>query len=146
MSHLEGGLGRESILGNPTGVVGEAANHRVNGHTFRYGTKLEVLRFAGDDVEEWLFKIEQFFVLDRTAKQSKVSIIALYLEGSALHWQKSFIKLKGHVPCWNECVMAMKSRFGSLAYEDPMAELKKLKQTGSLKEYLRAFELLLDKA
>ena len=43
-------------------------------------------------------------------------------------------------------MLAIKSRFGSLAYEDPMAELKKLKQTGSLKEYLRAFELLLDKA
>ena len=50
------------------------------------------------------------------------------------------------MPCWNEYLIAMRSRFGSLAYEDPMAELKKLKQTGSLKEYLRAFELLLDKA
>ena len=97
LSQLEGGLGRGSILGNPTGVVGEAVNPTVNGHTFRYGTKLEVPRFAGDDVEEWLFKIEQFFVLDRTAEQSKVSLVALYLEGSALHWHKSFIKLKGRV-------------------------------------------------
>ena len=146
LSQLEGGLGEGSILGNPTRVVGEVMNPTVNGHTFRYGTKLKVPRFAGNDVEEWLFKIEQFFVLDRMTEQFKVSLMALYLEGSALHWHKSLIKLKGRVPGWNEYVMAMKSRFGSLAYEDPMAKLKKLKQTGSLKEYLRAFELLLDKA
>ena len=52
LSQLEGGLGRGSILGNPAGVIGEAMNPMVNCHTFRYGTKLEVPRFARDDVEE----------------------------------------------------------------------------------------------
>ena len=41
--------------------------------------------------------------------------------------------------------MAMKIRFGALAYEDPMAEIKKLRQTGTLNEYLQAFDVLLDK-
>ena len=47
---------------------------------------------------------------------------------------------------WGEYVSAMRARFGALAYEDPMAELKKLRQTGSLHDYLQSFDVLLDKA
>ena len=42
--------------------------------------------------------------------------------------------------------MAMRGRFDPLAYEDPMVEIKKLKQTSPLQEYLEAFDMLLDKA
>ena len=41
---------------------------------------------------------------------------------------------------------AMKVRFGPLVYEDPMAKIKKLRQTGSLHDYLKVFDSLLDKA
>ena len=40
----------------------------------------------------------------------------------------------------------MRSRFGPLAYENPMTEIKKLKLTGFLQDYLKEFELLLDEA
>ena len=40
----------------------------------------------------------------------------------------------------------MRSRFGHLAYENPMIEIKKLKLTGFLQDYLKEFELLLDEA
>ena len=43
-------------------------------------------------------------------------------------------------------MVALRSRFGPLAYEDPMADLKKLKQTGTLQDYMQAFDRLLDKA
>ena len=47
---------------------------------------------------------------------------------------------------WEEYVIPLRNRFGLLAYEDPMAKLKKLKKVGPLMDYLKAFELLLDKA
>ena len=112
----------------------------------RYATKLDLPRFNGKAVEEWIFKIEQFFILDRTAEQLKIGVVALYLEGGALYWHRNFIKLRDRMPSWGEYVQALRKRFGPLAYEDPMAEVKKLKQTGSLEEYLKAFDMLMDKA
>ena len=73
-------------------------------------------------------------------------MISLHLDGCALHWHKNFIKIKGRVPEWNEYKEAIKSRFGPLAYDDPIADIKKLRQMGSLQEYLMAFDSSMDKA
>ena len=97
-------------------------------------------------VEEWLFKIEQFFLLDKILEQSKITIVSLHLEDCVLHWHKSYLKLMVRMHTWEEYVIALHKRFGLPAYEDPMADIKKLKQTGTLQEYLREFDLLLNKA
>ena len=55
------------------------------------------------------------------------------------------MKHKEGILRWEEYAKALRARFGSLAYEDPMAEIKKLKQTGGLQEYVRAFDMLLDR-
>ena len=70
----------------------------------------------------------------------------MHLDGCALHWHKNFIKIKGRNVDWREYKEAMKLRFSLLAYDDPMAEMKKLKQTGTLQQYLIVFDSLLDKA
>ena len=124
---------------------GESIGQAVGNPPFRYSTKLEFSKFGREGLEEWLFKVEQFFLLDKTLEQAKISVASLHLEGSALHWHNSYIKLKGRIPLWGEYVLAMKARFGALSYEDPMAEIKKLRQTGSLKDYLQSFDALLDK-
>ena len=139
-------MNKWSILGNPVGVQGESSNLMLNNHTFRYSTKLEFPRFGGEDVDEWLFKVEQFFLLEGTIKQSKMGVVALHLEGCVLHWHKFFLKLKGKLPIWREYKGALRGTFGPLAYEDPKAKFKKLKQVGPFQDYLRAFDVLLDKA
>ena len=140
----EGVASRGSILGNPA-MQGDFAGQQGGNLPFRYAAKLEFPKFNGEGVEEWLFKVEQIFLLDRIGEQTKISVVSLHLEGSALHWHKSYIKLKGRIPLWGEYVLALKARFGALSYEDPMAEIKKLRQTGSLKDYLQSFDVLLDK-
>ena len=127
MSNPEERTNRVSVLGNPLGVQGEFFDPSMNGHSFRYATKLEFPRFNEEGVDEWLFKIEQFFLLDKTLEHSKISVVALHLNGCALHWHKNYLKMKGRLPTWVDYVVAMKGRFGPLAYEDPMAEIKKLK-------------------
>ena len=126
------GTQRESILGEPRGISGESSGPLLNEHAFKYTAKLEFPKFDGEGIEEWLFKVEHFFMLDKTLDHSKISVVALHLEGCALHWHKNFLKLKARVPNWEEYVRALRCRFGSLAYDDPMAELKKLKQTSTL--------------
>ena len=73
-------------------------------------------------------------------------MVSLHLDGGVLHWHKNLVKTKGRMPEWEEYKEAIRSRFGILAYHDPMAEMKKLKQTGTLQEYLMAFDALMDKA
>ena len=110
------------------------------------GPKLEFPRFGEKGVDDWLFKVEQFFSLDKIHESTNISVISLHLDGCALHCHKNFIKIKRRVPEWNEYKEAIKSQFGPLAYDDPMVDIKKLRQTGSLQEYLMAFDSLMDKA
>ena len=145
MVNRENGNHSDSILGHPGhgGIEGQSSG--ANMHT-RYATKLEFLRFGGNGVDDWIFRVEQFFSLDKVSEDSKINVISLHLDGGALYWHKNFIKARGRVPTWLEYKGAIKARFGFLAYDDPMAEVKKLKQTGTLEEYMMAFDSLLDKA
>ena len=127
-------------------IQGDFSGQTNSNHPFRYATKLEFPRFNGAGVDEWLFKVEEFFLLDKTLEQARISVVALHLEESALHWHKNYIKLKGRILMWVEYVSTMRARFGALAYENLMVELKKLRQTGSLNDYLQSFDVLLDKA
>ena len=68
-------------------------------------------------MEEWIFKVEQIFVLDRTLEKSKIPIVSLYLEGVALQWHKNILKLKNRTPSLGEYVKALRSRFGFAAYK-----------------------------
>ena len=52
--------------------------------------------------------------------------MALHLKGYA----KGYLKLKGRMPNWNEYIAAMRIRFGSLTYENPMAEIKETEIDG----------------
>ena len=85
-------------MGNPGEVVGKATATVHQNHNNWYATKLDFPRFNGKAVEEWIFNVEQFFVLDRTVEQSKIGVAALHLEGGALYWHRNFIKLRDRMP------------------------------------------------
>ena len=54
-------------------------------------------------------------------------------------------RLTREFPTWEEYVRELSSRFGDSLYDDPMRELKSLKQSGSVKEYHDVFEELLNR-
>ena len=97
-------------------------------------------------MEDWIFKVEQFFALDKIPEVSKINVISLHLDGCALHWHKNFIKNRGKIMEWREYKEAIKIHFNLLAYDDLITKMKKLKQGRTLQEYLVAFDSLLDKA
>ncbi|KAM0057105.1 hypothetical protein Hdeb2414_s0005g00154321 [Helianthus debilis subsp. tardiflorus] len=47
-------------------------------------TKIEFPRFKGDDLTSWLFKVEQFFQLDRVSDATKVRLAAIHFVEKAL--------------------------------------------------------------
>ena len=115
MGSRENGNQSGSILGNPV-IAGAEGGVAGSIHNSRYGTKLEFSRFGGEGIDDWIFKVEQFFTLDTILETFKINVIALHLDGGALHWYKNFIKTRGRHVEWPEYKKAIKCRFGPLAY------------------------------
>lgn len=105
-------------------------------------TKVEFPKFDGTDLRSWLYKCNQFFQLDNIDDAQKVRLAAIHLEGKALLWHQKFMKKCLNVlPTWKKYTEEITLRFGEL-YDDPMAELKALKQSGTVQEYHDEFDAL----
>ncbi|XP_021773518.1 uncharacterized protein LOC110737466 [Chenopodium quinoa] len=103
-------------------------------------TKINFPKFDGDDLKSWLYKCNQFFDLDGISDENKISLAVIHLEGRALLWHQNFMKNTPQCS-WTEYVAGITARFGEI-YDDPIAGLKALKQTGTIQEYHDAFDAL----
>ncbi|GJX95248.1 reverse transcriptase [Tanacetum coccineum] len=83
----------------------------------------------GEYVRGWLFKCEQFFKVDGVAEDQNVNLISIHLYDIALMWHIQFVRLMGDTVPWGAYMQAILQRFG-LAYDDPLAEIKKIKHAG----------------
>lgn len=105
-------------------------------------TKIEFPKFDGTELRSWIYKCNQFFQLDEIADPQRVKLAAIHLEGKALLWHQTLAKRCNNVlPGWDKYVEALTVRFGDI-YDDPMADLKALKQVGSVQDYHDTFDAL----
>lgn len=116
------------------------------GQQLQFGrlTKLEFPRFSGDDVKGWIYRCNQFFKLDNIQDEHKVHLASVHLPDKALAWHWQFVKMRGENVPWEEYEHEILTRFGPM-YEDPLADLKNLKQDGSVRQYQDEFDMLLSK-
>ncbi|KAJ0450652.1 hypothetical protein HanHA300_Chr15g0558641 [Helianthus annuus] len=88
--------------------------------------KVEFPRFSGEDVDGWIYRCEHFFALDETPDNLKLRCAVVHLDGEAIQWHRSFMKVRGvtvmNFP-WADYVSAISSRFSNAMFEDPMEEL-----------------------
>ncbi|XP_070031857.1 uncharacterized protein [Nicotiana tomentosiformis] len=86
-------------------------------------------------------ELSQFFAIEKVDAEEKVEVAAMHLEGEAIQWHLSFMRYKQYLQpaTWNEYVIALVERFG-VDFDDLMKEIKKIKQTVSVKEYQAIFE------
>ena len=114
-------------------------------HSF-YATqicKVEFPKFDGTLLKDWLYKCEQFFTLDNTPLESKVRLASMHLVGSALQWHLNCMRSRFQIySYWPEYILDPTLHFGE-AFSDPLSELVNIKQTGSVQEYVNAFEMAL---
>lgn len=103
--------------------------------------KLEVPRFDGHDPLGWIFKISQFFDYQAILEHERLTIAAFYMDGPALSWFQ-WMSRNGYFPSWPAMLQALESRFAPSYYDDPQGTLFKLRQTGTVTEYLTEFESL----
>lgn len=99
-------------------------------------TKIEFPKFDGKDVNKWVFRCEQCSDIDETPEHDNVKIASFHLEGGALNCYQNYLKFRRSTEplMWKDYVEAISSRFGGLNYEDPIAELEKLRQQGNAED------------
>nr|GEX01218.1 hypothetical protein [Tanacetum cinerariifolium] len=78
-------------------------------------TKIEFLRFDGDDVKGWVYRCKMFFKIDGIEEERKKM------------YEREVVKIFGVV------------------YEDPIVDLKNLKQKGYVQQYKEAFKTPLNR-
>jgi len=141
------GLSRQVLqLANNTAISGEASTGNFN-HSLSRLARIEFPKFWGEDVPRWTYKCEQFFEVDNIGEDMKVKIASIRLFGKALLWHQSFMKSRmiGGWPLWTEYRTVILSRFGSNPFDDPLSELMKWKQVGSIEQYQEGFDSLLSR-
>ncbi|GJT42858.1 retrotransposable element Tf2 [Tanacetum coccineum] len=128
------------------GIMGErpVEMNACNGQPSPYTrlAKLEFPKFSKDDVKGWVFRCEQFFVLDQVTEAEKVHLISIHLYDKALLWHTQFLKSQGGYVNWETYKQAVLARFGT---DDPMSELKNLKYETTATAYEDAFDDLLSR-
>jgi len=70
-----------------------------------------------------------------------VSIAAFHMEDKALTWY-NWIMDSGHIGGWEEFILALKVRFATSAYNDPIGAFTKLVKTSIMEAYQSKFEVL----
>ncbi|XP_061345700.1 uncharacterized protein LOC133291454 [Gastrolobium bilobum] len=105
--------------------------------------KMEIPSFEGQDPNNWIFKSELFFRLQQTPDHLKVQIAGLKMNSAAGDWFQ-WIFNSGTVQTWEEFTTTVRQRFGSSHYRDVRGVLAKLTQNGSLADYMREFQRLLN--
>ncbi|WZY87094.1 hypothetical protein YC2023_033478 [Brassica napus] len=119
---------------------GYRRNH--NGMT-RIG-RIDFPRFDGSKIKEWFPKVEQLFLIDETPEDSKVSFAAMHFDGDASAWHQELVQEDEEALIlrnWRGYKNRLKEPFEEVL-DDPIAELKELKETEGFAEYHAKFELI----
>ena len=90
-------------------------------------------------LDDWIFKINQYFEYHGTPERDRLSIASFYMEGRALAWFQ-WMTSNAQFTSWPEFLQALQTRFAPSQYEDPTGALFKLTQKGSVGQYLSEFE------
>ncbi|XP_061368874.1 uncharacterized protein LOC133311789 [Gastrolobium bilobum] len=105
--------------------------------------KIELPSFMGTDPVSWIFRTEMYFGLHQIPESLKVRLAGMKMEGMAGPWFQ-WLFSGGSIQSWEELKSAVKHRFGGIAYTDLRGVLSKLTQVGTLSEYIRDFEALIN--
>nr|GEV52932.1 putative zinc finger, CCHC-type [Tanacetum cinerariifolium] len=109
----------------------------------RYGrmTKIDFPKFSGKDVRGWIFRCEQFFLIDSIAEDQKVRLLCVHLFDKALLWHRQLLKVHEETVTWPVYRDAIMQRFGTV-FDDPMSKLKNVKYDNSHKYEGQLFSLV----
>ncbi|KAL9440941.1 hypothetical protein AB3S75_019589 [Citrus x aurantiifolia] len=118
-----------------------------NNHTGRNSvqtrfSKLNFPKFEGENPIGRIYKCDRFFNINGIVQEQKVEMVSIHLEGHALKWFQGYEV--GHENInWESFSTYVVARFSPSAYDRPVGQLTKLKQTTIVKAYQEQFEALM---
>ncbi|GJV70376.1 reverse transcriptase [Tanacetum coccineum] len=125
-------------------LTGQPRTHPEPNTPYGRLIKIEFPKFSGSNVKDWVYRCKQFFKVDGVTDGRKVQLDSMHMVNAALVWYQQYVKKYTDNTPWVHFEVEMVKRFGVL-YDDPIVELKNLKQTGSVQTYQEAFEALLNR-
>ena len=98
-------------------------------------------KFDGSHTSAWLAQMEQYFQLNHiTDEGTKLMVGTMYLDSERWQWKEWYQRCNGQFKSWGQFTKALRNRFEQ---EDSfLGRLTKLRQTGTVDEYITAFEAL----
>ncbi|KAL1556260.1 hypothetical protein AAHA92_11910 [Salvia divinorum] len=106
--------------------------------------KLDPPRFDGDNVVRWIKRIQKYYNHSFTPLSDRLYLTEFLLDDAAAEWF-GYWEENNNGKGWDELLLDAKLRFDPDLYEDYVGRLATLRQTGSLDDYLAAFEPVLQK-
>jgi hypothetical protein len=103
--------------------------------------KLSFPEFHGRDPKAWRHRCEDFFQIYNVPYQLWVTSATMHMKDNAGRWAE-VQRLKGALSSWEEFMAAVEAKFGAYDYPHALNELLELRQTGSVEEYVSAYESL----
>ncbi|GJR96491.1 ty3-gypsy retrotransposon protein [Tanacetum coccineum] len=134
---------RGLLIGKPPGGGGGGGGGGDQGLLPR-SMRLDVPKFTGADPDAWLFAIQEYFTLLNAPADQRLRIVGFNLEGAAAEWFR-WMSRNGLITDWERFVENVRDRFGPSKFEDPQGALSKLLQLGTVEDYQRDFEKLMNR-
>jgi hypothetical protein len=134
-------------LRNPAGknqeelATGESSGGSIQQESRLSGKKVKLPAFEGEDPVAWITRAEIYFDVQQTTDQMRVKLARLSMEGATIHWFNLLLETEDELT-WAKLKKSLIARYGGRRLENPFEELSTLKQTGSVEEFVEAFELL----
>nr|GMC60707.1 Transposon Ty3-G Gag-Pol polyprotein [Ipomoea batatas] len=131
-----------------TSAAGQAMDGEYSegttGVTKHHSMRLDIPKFGGEDPHQWIFNIQEYFNFHQTPETQRLQIAGFCLEAEASEWFR-WMKRNRMIFGWHDFLEKVAQRFGTTHFEDPLAELAKLTQTGTVADFQAAFEKLLNR-
>ncbi|XP_062092349.1 uncharacterized protein LOC133798158 [Humulus lupulus] len=139
--------GENSTTPLPTRSVGRRSDAETDCrevNSILKSLRVKVPRFDGSEVDDWIYKINNFFDLHRVDTTLRLSVVAFHLDGTPSTWFQ-WMEKGGGFADWDSFIQALRMRFGVLVYDDPLGRIAKLTQTGRVSQFRAEFEALMTK-
>lgn len=102
--------------------------------------KVELPSFEGKDLVAWIARAETYFEVQKTSDEVRIQLGKLSMEAGTIHWYNMWCESTDD-PSWEKLKNAMLVRFGMGRLDNPFEELRGVKQTGTVDEYIVEFEI-----
>ncbi|WVZ14135.1 hypothetical protein V8G54_011701 [Vigna mungo] len=121
---------------------GGRATERTEGQ-FNWRKKVELPVFEGTNPLNWINRAERFFELHGVMEEEKVRIAYVSMEGSVGYWYQ-FWREKERDHTWEGLKCALIGRFVERSRGTIFEKLAANRQTGTVDEYIRDFEIMVE--